>query len=630
MFGVTMYDNDEGKQTSEQLIGKGPLVFFPPDASRPDVPLVTLKMDQTSVEVGDEITFDVVSKVISDRPDFLRERTIYYDFDGDGERDLVTKDDHVKHSYDKPSDANGYRPRASVLYRGYRGVSQGGTLVVKNGLKPRLLYSVVGKTVLVKDISLGQVSSKEICFDMKNCNEKTKVNTGVAFTYTYPDYGKYFISMNVRDEFANESKKVLAIEIPKPSSTKDASNQKDFLAIPEPEAGTGNDLEFYVGDALDNSILWYIPYDTSASTAGQCYVDTDISLDMNSDGNLANDKDVPCNQMMIQKFDPKVQPQKARWYYTAPNGTLLTKDISINFIDVAVILDPETQVVYDKLDTLLSSLSSADRNTGAQKTFRDSLVTLRDNLQDKVATASNVVSAKDYLERGQIVLTPMQDQELKDIFVALSTKAIAAAEGAGEYGKAKAEIIDALPAAIQLEVSALFTQFENAVASAPGADQSATTTSLSQQDKRKEILNKIVALITKSIAPDGQTPSSLQIEKVDMDATIMPNMCKIMATYNIPSATCNTDTTKAVPENVTSENKISTSTGMSWVKIIFIILGIVVVAFIGLVAVFAVRAKIAQEKEDNPEEVVAQTPSASQLQVAQTPPPTPPQASPSA
>ena len=153
---------------------------------------------------------------------------------------------------------------------------------------------------------------------------------------------------------------------------------------------------------------------------------------------------------------------------------------------------------------------------------------------------------------------------------------------------------------------------------------------MSQQDKRKDILKQIIALIEKNIVPDGQTATSLQIEKADMDAIIIPNMCKIMATYNIPSATCNTDTSKAVPENIVAENKITSSTGTSWVKIIFIILGIVVVAFVGLVAVFAVRAKIAQEKEDNPEEVVAPTPSASQLQVAQTPPPTPPQASPSA
>jgi hypothetical protein len=192
------------------------------------------------------------------------------------------------------------------LYRGYRGASQGGTLIIKNGLKPRLLYSVMGKSILVKDISLGDISKKEICFDMKNCDEETKVATGIAFTYTYPDYGKYFISMNIADDFANESKKVLAIDLSK--NAKGQNNaQKEFLTIPEAEVGTGGVFEFYIGNALENTILWYIPYN---NPKGQCYVDTDIMFDMNTDGNPANDQDVPCNQMMLQKFDPKIEPQK--------------------------------------------------------------------------------------------------------------------------------------------------------------------------------------------------------------------------------------------------------------------------------------------------------------------------------
>jgi hypothetical protein len=104
MFGVTMYDNDDGSQTNEDIIGYGPLVFFPPDVSRPDIPLVTLKSDRVSAEIGDEITFDVVSKIISDRPDFIRERTIQYDFDGDGTWDLTTKSDRVTHVYTEPND----------------------------------------------------------------------------------------------------------------------------------------------------------------------------------------------------------------------------------------------------------------------------------------------------------------------------------------------------------------------------------------------------------------------------------------------------------------------------------------------------------------------------------------------
>jgi PKD repeat protein len=51
LFGVIMYDNDDGKQSNQEIIGNGPIVFFPPDVTQPDIPLVTLKTSQASVEI---------------------------------------------------------------------------------------------------------------------------------------------------------------------------------------------------------------------------------------------------------------------------------------------------------------------------------------------------------------------------------------------------------------------------------------------------------------------------------------------------------------------------------------------------------------------------------------------------
>ncbi|MBQ9553841.1 hypothetical protein IJU97_02520 [bacterium] len=55
--------------------------MFPPDTKQPDIPIVTLKSDKINVEVGDEVTFDIISKIISDRSDFEKERTIQIDFE---------------------------------------------------------------------------------------------------------------------------------------------------------------------------------------------------------------------------------------------------------------------------------------------------------------------------------------------------------------------------------------------------------------------------------------------------------------------------------------------------------------------------------------------------------------------
>jgi hypothetical protein len=89
MFGVTLYDNDDGVQKSENIIGNSPTVFFPQSNNNPDIPIVTLRSDKQTVNIGDTVTFEVIAKITSDNDDFRTTRTIRYDFDGDGEWDEI-------------------------------------------------------------------------------------------------------------------------------------------------------------------------------------------------------------------------------------------------------------------------------------------------------------------------------------------------------------------------------------------------------------------------------------------------------------------------------------------------------------------------------------------------------------
>lgn len=74
-----------------------------------------------NTEVGEEVTFDVVSKILSDRSDFIKERVIQMDFEGDGTIDLTTKNDRIKHVYLKPTlKDEPYKPIAYVTYRDYK------------------------------------------------------------------------------------------------------------------------------------------------------------------------------------------------------------------------------------------------------------------------------------------------------------------------------------------------------------------------------------------------------------------------------------------------------------------------------------------------------------------------------
>lgn len=114
-FGVEMYDNDDLEGiTSEEIIGNGPIVVFPPDSKNPDIPIVTLIVDRPSAKVGEPVTLEVRSNVLTNMDDFVANRIIKYDFDGDGTDDLSTKDTKVTYVYEKDGL---YTPRAKVTYR---------------------------------------------------------------------------------------------------------------------------------------------------------------------------------------------------------------------------------------------------------------------------------------------------------------------------------------------------------------------------------------------------------------------------------------------------------------------------------------------------------------------------------
>jgi hypothetical protein len=78
------------------------MVAFFPDSRNIDIPLVTVIPDKINIKAGEEVTFTVKSRILSQRKDFDAQKTIRYDFDGDGVIDLVTKDEVVKYMYKEP------------------------------------------------------------------------------------------------------------------------------------------------------------------------------------------------------------------------------------------------------------------------------------------------------------------------------------------------------------------------------------------------------------------------------------------------------------------------------------------------------------------------------------------------
>lgn len=222
-------------------------------------------------------------------------------------------------------------------------------------------------------MSLGSITSKNICLDFKTCKTDPSftITTGDAFAFTYPDYGKYIISMDVTDIYANMANKKRALNL----MTGETNNAGDFhiLSIPKVSITSGA-IDFFVGKNLNNSLLLYIKYDDSRGT---CYVDTDIAFDSDGDGIKDNDKDFLCNTLYLKTYEPKYESVIGRIYYTKPDATLISKDITVSFLDFQANLDPQMTIVYKEVNDFINTMEDTN-TTGTMSDFRTLMVELRD------------------------------------------------------------------------------------------------------------------------------------------------------------------------------------------------------------------------------------------------------------
>jgi len=92
---------------------------------------------------------------------------------------------------------------------------------------------------------------------------------------------------------------------------------------------------------------------------------------------------------------------------------------------------------------------------------------------------------------------------------------------------------------------------------------------------------------------------------LDIDTTILPDICKIMNFYSLTSSLCPNADVKIVTTPVAAAN-----TGTTRRKILLWIVGIAAGIFALLIGIFAIRAKIKQANEE--EDVVPETPTVTQ------------------
>ena len=599
MFWVKLFDNDDGYKSSEDILGNGPIIMFPPDTRQPDIPIVTLKSDKINVEVWEEVTFDIISKIISDRSDFEKERTIQIDFDWDWEYDLTTKNDRVKYAYTKASPVeSSYTPIASVIYRDYRWIWEWVPIVVKTWLRPDLAYTAIGRSVIFKDISLGNIIEREICLDKEQCEKWNQryINKTLDTTFkvTYPKSWTYTVTIKEKDNNGNEAQKNIKVTVTDKTTLQPIDDWVFLVTLPE------TDFENWVPSIflpkqLNNQVMFYVKATSDITT---CYVDSDINFDSSSDWDTKNDKDFGCNRMTNQTYTPSYESAVGRIYYQKSTDTSLQhKDFIVEFADYETNFDEETRQKYDLAKELIQTID--DSSSIANGALRSLIVTLRNNIAngDKNARRWDVLQIEQFKAENKVKLTESQEEKLNDLINSLQDHATISALWGTPYEVAKEEILSLLPRELQQDTLNLFLKF----------DSLDWETGWDTKDKRAQLLLDIDSLISKNSVSFNIWEN--EIASDDYENIVKRNICTIGEEYAILLTICwqytkdNPDikiepTTMTIPK----EGDDSSNTWMPIiVKVLLWILGIVIFVFVWAISAFAIKAKL-REKYENEED----------------------------
>jgi hypothetical protein len=200
--------------------------------------------------------------------------------------------------------------------------------------------------------------------DLKKCRKDKSyvIKDKDNFIFKYQEYGKKVIYLSVKDKYGDTDSKKEVINVEK------SPVKKQIMSVPKLDIDNGQKT-IYVGKNLNNSVLYYL-IDTG------CYLDPDISVDDDKDGDPANDKTVNPGQVVLYKYFPKSQYTYARLYCRGKS-----EDIKVYFIDYENIIPENLKDVATKLDEIIRKLSSPKYANNDQIVWlKTLLINLKNNL----------------------------------------------------------------------------------------------------------------------------------------------------------------------------------------------------------------------------------------------------------
>ncbi len=594
-FWVMVYDNDGWMIDSEEYLWSNPSIYFPAQCNDSEVPTVSLKTSSQNIEVWDTVTYTIVSRISNNNDDFETDRTFYYDFTWDWVWDLVTKKDKATYTFTEPYE-DWVTPRGAVEYRWKIWRWDWALILVRNGIKPIMLYNSYKNTVIFRDLSIGTFQQRQICFDVDECSKwntkfqrthlvtldpedltwwtTTSITQNDSFLWNYSEYWTHNLSLYLKNKYWIEVKTWFTIKTTSSTNNWLIAPGVNMITIPETTFTNANP-EIFLSKAMNNTLLMYI----SNENWGTCYVDTDIATDSDGDSKTDNDVDISCNTIAKIVYQPNYESSIWRVYFTS-NGQLTFKNFYVTFEWYILELDEEKLWIYNDITLLINWIEDISvENTD----LKSSLDVLRKNLNNITVVTPMVVSINSQLEEWWITMDSKQKEILDSVLGRLSNSDTIVSVWMSEYEKQKMEILTIIPDSYKSMFEKMFEDFE----------------ATDSWDVRMGILTGM----WNTILLDGK--KKYEMGDYDIEASRL-KICAIVEYYDmLPSVgnMCSTDSDSWKPLPSNSDNwKDSTWWWLpSWLKIVLIILVWWLLAMGWVIVFFSIKAKLNSTSDEDEE-----------------------------
>lgn len=388
-FVAILKDNNEARVTSEDVTGAR--FFTTITGDNINTPIVELQVNDNSVEVGEEITFNAKAQNILGQ-DISKDAVFSWDFDGDGFYDTQTNDATTSYSYKKSGE---FYAKVKVKYRGISS-TKNVTMNVSNKLIADFGYIAIWSKFIFFDSSSGGIESRS--WDLWDGTKKS----GTYFEHTYTDKlpthevtlkisewsksdeMKMTVQKNIKNILKTKGKQLVVFSSP-------VADENDIITLEE----EGEKVFIYLWESAVETQSYAIDYD----------IEQDSDLNGGSDDDENNLGSASYNNGDVIEIPLTVfKTQKIRVFTKDADGNILgTQDITIekayveeeNIDPDSIIFEGVSESEKDKIDTLKEIISELPQQ---QKLVGMSYIRkLQENWNDSTEKTRTILDFENYI-----------------------------------------------------------------------------------------------------------------------------------------------------------------------------------------------------------------------------------------